>query len=80
MVYSSYGLSLTAHEPFTSAEDAVATERDIVSNRVAVRYTPRRAPCGRHRQWKSTKRKNSGAETAFEAYRKGIIKEKNKET
>ena len=43
LVYSSYGLSLTAHEPFTSAEDAVATERDIVSNRVAVHYTTRRA-------------------------------------
>ena len=46
LIYSSYGLSLTAHEPFTSAEDAVATERDIVSNRVAVRYNPRRALVG----------------------------------
>ena len=46
LVYSSYGLSLTAHEPFTSAEDAVETERDIVSNRVAVRYNPRRALVG----------------------------------
>ena len=38
LIYNSYGLNLTAHEPFTSKADAVAKETDIVSNRVAVSY------------------------------------------
>ena len=42
LVYNSYGLILCAHESFTSAEDAVSKESDIVSNRVAVHYTTKR--------------------------------------
>lgn len=76
LVYSSYGLSLTAHEPFTSAEDAVATERDIVSNRVAVRYTPRRALVGDTDNGKALKERIQELKQLLEAYRKGIIKEK----
>ena len=46
MVYNSYGLILCAHESFTSAEDAVSKESDIVSNRVAVHYTTKRRLVG----------------------------------
>ena len=76
LVYSSYGLSLTAHEPFTSAEDAVATERDIVSNRVAVHYTTRRALVGDTDNGKALKERIQELKQLLEAYRKGIIKEK----
>ncbi len=47
LIYNSYGLNLTAHEPFTSAEDAVETEQASVyflrpsrDNQVC--------PCGRY--------------------------------
>ena len=40
------GVEFDDEIPRKAAEDAVATERDIVSNRVAVRYTPRRALVG----------------------------------
>ena len=76
LVYSSYGLSLTAHEPFTSAEDAVATERDIVSNRVAVRYNPRRALVGDTDNGKALKERIQELKQLLDAYRKGVIKEK----
>ena len=46
LIYNSYGLNLTAHEPFTSKADAVARETDIVSNRVAVSYMSRRQLVG----------------------------------
>ena len=46
LVYNSYGLILSAHEPFTSAEEAVAKEQDIVSNRVAVHYNNKRTLVG----------------------------------
>ena len=76
LIYSSYGLSLTAHEPFTSAEDAVATERDIVSNRVAVRYNPRRALVGDTDNGKALKERIQELKQLLDAYRKGVIKEK----
>ena len=76
LVYSSYGLSLTAHEPFTSAEDAVETERDIVSNRVAVRYNPRRALVGDTDNGKALKERIQELKQLLDAYRKGVIKEK----
>ena len=76
LVYSSYGLSLTDHEPFTSAEDAVETERDIVSNRVAVRYNPRRALVGDTDNGKALKERIQELKQLLDAYRKGVIKEK----
>ena len=46
LIYNSYGLILSAYEPFTSADSAVAEEKDIVSNRVAVHYTSQRRLVG----------------------------------
>ena len=65
---------LTAHEPFTSAEDAVETERDIVSNRVAVRYNPRRALVGDTDNGKALKERIQELKQLLDAYRKGVIK------
>ena len=44
LIYNSYGMTLTAHEPFESAETAIHEEKDIVSRQVAVKYTDRRQP------------------------------------
>ncbi len=76
LIYNSYGLILTAHEPFTSAEEAVAREQDIVSNRVAVRYTGVRHLVGDTDNGRALKERISELTQLLEAYRCGIIKEK----
>ena len=52
------------------------TERDIVSNRVAVRYTPRRALVGDTDNGKALKERIQELKQLLDAYRKGVIKEK----
>ena len=76
LTYNSYGLVLSAHEPFTSAEKAVEQEKDIVSNRVAVRYTSKRRLVGDTDTGKALKERIDELKRLLEAYRKGIIKEK----
>ena len=76
LVYNSYGLILSAHEPFTSAEEAVAKEQDIVSNRVAVHYNNKRTLVGDTDTGAALKERISELIQLLEAYRKGIIKEK----
>lgn len=76
LIYNSYGLVLTAHEPFTSTEVAVSEERDIVSNRVAVRYTTTRRLVGDTDNGKALKERIGELTQLLEAYRQGVIKEK----
>ena len=78
LIYNSYGLILSAHEPFTSAEQAVVKENDIVSNRVAVHYTSTRRLVGDTDTGRALKERIEELKKLLEAYRKGIIKEKNK--
>ncbi len=81
LIYNSYGLVLSAHEPFTSAARAVALESDIVSKQVAVRYTSRRRLVGDTDTGAALKERIEELKELLEIYRKGIIKEKkyNKE-
>ena len=76
LIYNSYGLTLSAHEPFTSKTDAVAKETDIVSNRVAVRYMARRQLVGDTDTGHALKERIQELMQLLDAYRKGIIKEK----
>ncbi len=76
LIYNSYGLTLSAHEPFTSAEEAVAEEKDIVSNRVAVRYAGRRLLVGDTDTGVALRERIAELRQLLDAYRKGIIKEK----
>lgn len=76
LIYNSYGLMLSAHEPFTSTENAVSKENDIVSNRVAVRYTSKRRLVGDTDTGAALKERIQELTQLLEAYRKGIIKEK----
>ena len=46
LIYNSYGLFLAAHEPFTSAEEAVSKGTDIVSSQMAVHYSFKKKACG----------------------------------
>ena len=76
LIYNSYGLNLTAHEPFTSKADAVARETDIVSNRVAVSYMSRRQLVGDTDTGHALKERIQELIQLLDGYRTGIIKEK----
>lgn len=76
LIYNSYGLILSAHQPFTSAEAAVSEETDIVSNSVSVRYTSRRRLVGDTDNGKALKERIEELIQLLEAYRRGNIKEK----
>ncbi len=76
LIYNSYGLILSAHQPFTSAEAAVSQETDIVSNRVAVRYTLKRRLVGDTDNGRALKERIGELRQLLDAYRKGAIKEK----
>ena len=53
LIYNSYGLFLAAHEPFTSAEEAVSKGNDIVSSQMAVHYSSKRRLVGDTDNWES---------------------------
>ena len=76
LIYNSYGLILCAQESYTSTEDAVSKESDIVSNRVSVHYTTKRRLVGDTDTGKALKERISELVQLLEAYRRGIIKEK----
>lgn len=76
LIYNSYGLILSAHQPFTTAEAAVREENDIVSNQVAVRYTMQRRLVGDTDTGAALKERIRELRQLLDAYRKGIIKEK----
>lgn len=76
LIYNSYGLILSAHEPFTSTKAAVSQENDIFSNRVAVRRTSTRRKVGDTDDGRALKERIEELRELLDAYRKGIIKEK----
>lgn len=76
LIYNSYGLILSAHEPFTSAAEAVSKERDIVSNRVAVRYTTKRCHVGETDTGRALRERIQELTQLLQAYRRGLVKEK----
>lgn len=76
LIYNSYSLQLVSHEPFSSAEEAIANESDILSTTVVVEHKVKR------RRVRDT---DAGEKIADEiqdlkmlllAYRKGLIKER----
>ena len=76
LIYNSYGLLLAAHEPFTSAEEAVAKEVDIHSKQVAVKLTERRRLVGDTDTGVVLRERIQELTALLEAYRSGIIIEK----
>lgn len=76
LIYNSYGLLLAAHEPFTSAEEAVAKEVDIHSKQVAVKLTERRRLVGDTDTGVGLRERIQELKALLEAYRSGMIIEK----
>ena len=76
LTYNSYGLTLTAHEPFTSAEEVFRNDKDIVSNQVAVQQTAGRILVGDTDNGKRLKENIAELKELIKAYRHGIISER----
>ena len=76
LIYNSYGLTLTAHEPFESAEAAILAEKDIVSKRVAVEYRQKRQLVGDTENGRRIKERIAELKELIHAYRTAEIKEK----
>ena len=77
LIYNSYGLTLTAHEPFESKEKAIQNSADIVSNRVAVKNVTKRILVGDTDKGKKIKERIKDLKKLINAYRIGIILEKD---
>ena len=75
LIYNSYGLFLAAHEPFTSAEEAVSKGNDIVSSQMAVHYSSKRRLVGDTDNGRALRERIQELESLLDAYRKGTIKE-----
>ena len=75
LIYNSYGLSLTAHEPFESTEKAIREEKDIVSRQVAVRYNMKRQLVGDTDQGRQIRQRIRELKELIEAYRTAQLKE-----
>ena len=73
LIYNSFGLLLSAHEPFKTAEAAVQEEADIISKKVAVKLTQRRKLVGDTDTGVVLKERIEELKQLLQAYRDGII-------
>ena len=73
--YSSYGLTLVAHEPFTSRENAIINETDLHSERQIVEKVERKLIKDTDKG-KELKDQIADLEKLLEAYKNGKIREK----
>jgi fructose-1,6-bisphosphatase-3 len=76
LIYNSWGLILAAHQPFTSAEDAIAKETDILSDSIVVKRVERRKSVGDTDIGKKLRERIEELEELLDAYRSGLIVEK----
>ncbi len=78
LIYNSYALTLTAHDPFVSAEEAIEKELDMVSHQEAVEFTNQRKLVGDTDDGKQFETKIRELKALIHAYRKGDLREKGK--
>ena len=76
LTYNSYGFLLAAHEPFESVEKAVETGSDIHSDTVLVQHVDRRKTVADTDIGAGIKENIAELEALLEAYRKGMLVEK----
>lgn len=75
LIYSSYGLTLVEHEPFTSTEDAIIKETDLHSFTRIVEKVERKRISDTD-IGKELREQIEDLEKLLEAYKSGIVKEK----
>ena len=76
LIYNSRTLQLVAHEPFTSKEDAVKNERDIISSTVLVEHKAKRRMIKDTNDGLQLLERVEDLKDLLAAYRSGLIKEK----
>lgn len=75
LIYNSRTLQLVSHEPFTSAEDAVVNETDILSTTVLVEHKSSRKKIKDTEEGQGYLEKIDDLNMLLSAYRKGLLKE-----
>lgn len=77
LIYNSYGLILAAHETFTSTEDAIKDEIDLYSTKQIIEKVDRKKILDTDKG-KELIEQIEGLKELLDAYKSGIIKEKNR--
>lgn len=77
LIYNSYGLLLTSHEPFESTSKAIGEEKDILSSTMILEQALSRKTVGDTDIGKDLKKQITDLKMLLIAYRKGMLKESN---
>lgn len=77
LIYNSYGLLLSSHEPFESIEEAIIEEKDIISSTIILEHSSTRKRVADTDIGNELKKQIKDLEMLLIAYRKGLIKEEN---
>lgn len=75
LIFNSYGLLLSSHEPFTSIKKAIEEERDILSSTIILEQVTTRKRVSDTDIGNDLKKQIRELEMLLIAYRKGLIKE-----
>lgn len=75
LIYNSYSLQLVSHQPFTSAEEAIVQESDILSTNAVVEHKINRKRVKDTDMGKEIQNQIDDLKLLLLAYRKGLIKE-----
>ncbi|MGL5348255.1 MAG: fructose-1,6-bisphosphatase [Peptostreptococcaceae bacterium] len=75
LIYNSHSLQLVSHEPFTSTEDAIVNEKDILSTTEVVEHKVNRKRVRNTDIGKKIEEEIKDLKLLLLAYKKGLIKE-----
>ncbi len=76
LIHDSWGLILVAHQPFTSMEDAINKETDILSESIVVQRESKRKSVGDTDSGAKLRERIEDLQALLQAYRSGMIAEK----
>ena len=74
LIYNSHSLQLVSHEPFTSTEDAIVNEKDILSTTVVVEHKVNRKRVRNTDRGKKIEEEIEDLKLLLLAYKTGLIK------
>lgn len=77
LLYNSFGLQLVSHQPFTSTEDAIQQETDILSTRQVIETETKRKLVRNTDIGKDLLQQIDELKCLLGAYREGLIKERH---
>lgn len=80
LTYNSHGLTLSAHEPFVSADEAVQKELDMVSKFRIIEYANSRVTVGDTDYGKKMKRRIRELKELIQLYQSGEMEEKESQS